>query len=153
MQNRCADAIDKVNSMDAAMPRSAPPWVKQVWRLFKADVLYVSKKQGIARQVAGSTISEIQLDPSDLAFAGMLARWWTITGEADAQRDALLALIGRLDDLDLLDQVEVLAACGQAGIGDVYLDEAKRRLAWLPSAVRVQLTYLGLLSPSRAEVA
>lgn len=56
----------------------------------------------------------------------------------------LLSLITQLDSLDLLDQVEVLAACGMAGMGEAYSGEAKERLTRLPSAVAAQLAHLGV---------
>jgi tetratricopeptide (TPR) repeat protein len=132
----------------------SPQWVLQGYGLLRADILQLCGEYDTAAKEAREVLNHTSCEPLAGAYAGTVARWVAVNcreGIAESGgRKVLNTLLDELEDLDLVDQAEVLAAVTwleeARGEGDLanrgrLLDTLKR----LPDAVAHQLRRLGVL--------
>jgi tetratricopeptide (TPR) repeat protein len=151
-------------TQDAVALESSYPWLRQAWRLRRADICrLVGKEKDAFREGELATVAEGMVLHSE-SFAGPFARWIALIGvtqpESAVFREKLLELAEGVDNLDAIDQVEVLAAAAylafHLGLAwETYQQGMNARLKTLPRAVEDQLGRLGILlqgsTPGRAE--
>jgi tetratricopeptide (TPR) repeat protein len=139
-----------IETIQARMPLSVPPWQMQAWALWKADLFYLLGRREVALVVARTTLEDHGLELRTPAFAGPYARWTALTAESAHEKACAVAkldkLVGQLDRFDALDQVDILCAMSLLASSPTdYLRAAKQRVSRMPPAVGAHLVSLGLI--------
>jgi hypothetical protein len=108
------EALDTLSQIDRQFVRTTLPWIDIAWRLMKADVLLMLGSAEAAGECVRDVVkadTSVQLLPH---FEGKIAAWTAALAKSHtelAQAAVRIgALMARLKELDLIDQVEVLAA-------------------------------------------
>jgi tetratricopeptide (TPR) repeat protein len=141
-------------TQDGVALESSYPWLRQAWRLRRADICrLVGKEKDAFREGELATLAEGMVLHSE-SFAGPFARWIALLGvthpESATFREKLLELTKEVNSFDAIDQVEVLAAAAylafHLGLAwEEYHERMNTRLKALPQAVEDQLGRLGIL--------
>jgi hypothetical protein len=133
-----------------------PDWIRQLWHLQKADVLWLTGKHSEAIRSASAAI---ELSGGQLlsdTYVGAFARWVAMSGRANSDktwaRDRLQQLLDPLQSYDVLDQLETVCSVRmidvQSGSWDLHSERClQERLGTFPSAVRDHLKRLDMLTP------
>jgi hypothetical protein len=131
----------------------SPKWVLQGYGLLSADILQLCGEGQRATKVAMETLEGIGSDPLSGAYAGTVARWVAITSIAQCTPERGLTILRgtlkEIDNLDLIDQAEVLAALRwvEVSVGSDKATEAVEliaKLGALPQAIPTQIRRLGI---------
>jgi tetratricopeptide (TPR) repeat protein len=131
----------------------SPDWLLQGFGLLEADIYQLSGESQRARKTATEILERSGLAALSGAYAGTVARWVALTclGKKTEVASAVLRHAReRLNELDMIDQAEVLAAiaCLEATKGgrtSEILETLNERLRHLPTAIPNQLRRLGVL--------
>lgn len=112
LSGKQAEAVQALSSEGLAeLDLCSRPWMRQVWRLYKADVLWLAGQRKRAIREAGMAIIDAPV-PLSQGVIGSLCRWKAIVGDQDCgsvETDKLLdEQMEGLDSLDMIDQLEVL---------------------------------------------
>jgi type II secretory pathway predicted ATPase ExeA/tetratricopeptide (TPR) repeat protein len=149
-------ALQTIARFESRMPPSrSPAWMRQAWRLHKADILYYLGFRDDAFIAAEEAIEPRRV-LHNWAFAGAFARWVALTAKSTGQEDLgrvhIEQLVKNLEKFDALDQVEVLCAllllsCRTDNTSNHLTRSIKERLGRLPLPISEQLSLLGVLPP------
>jgi len=139
-------AYQVLETLEARLQWQVPRWIIQAWRLWKADTLMMMGRENEAHSSGRAGTAEFDYELLSIAFAGPFSRWMALTARTRADEDRALAivndLLGRLEELDVIDQVGVLRALcilkRKEGIGDLN-DLLVRKTELLPASVLSQL--------------
>ena len=113
MLGRHDEAQRSVEFLDQRFPNSAAAWLKQGWQLNKADILMLCSKPVQAYAEAERGISGDFFNLQSNGYAGAYARWLAVLSSKRAIESALErvdTLYARLEDYDIIDQLEIVAA-------------------------------------------
>jgi DNA-binding SARP family transcriptional activator len=152
-------ALEAIDSFESRVPRSSPVWMKQAWRLHKADILFYLGKDSEALIAADAGVGDRDPTLHDMGFAGAFARWLAVmskhTSREAKARVSVERLVQNLEKLDAIDQVEVLCAvlllgCTSDRTTESVTNNIAERLDDLPLPITEQLLRLGALPPHLA---
>jgi DNA-binding SARP family transcriptional activator/tetratricopeptide (TPR) repeat protein len=125
-------------------------WAQQAFRLFLADAFWLAGKRSVALRHARAGVSGKFALPLAAGFTGIHARWLARTdGESASTKAYLEQLLSRLQEFDIIDQVDIgLAALHVHDAGQVdgipAVGQSIALLSTLPSAVTHFFCELGL---------
>lgn len=146
------EANTMIQELDSRLPESSPPWIKQAWLLYKADLLLLEGQPNDALQCGALALRDHSFRLASEAFAGHFARWAARVAETADPRAylALRDLVDQRSRFDAKDRIEILNAF-------VWLETRRERgndeLAsqfWtefreLPAGVATQIDRMGML--------
>jgi tetratricopeptide (TPR) repeat protein len=153
MSGNTKAALEEIYKYDLGR-YEVPLWWAQAVGLLRADILEVCGEHNKAVHYASDALAATGIEPLSGDYVGTIARWiahLSIEGLLLGDGHGVLErLVGRVDELDMLDQAEVLAAWRllrrhdglDTGDCDKQLVD---RLGKLPPAVEQQFKRLGVL--------
>jgi len=151
-------AAQEIRKLEARLVGPIPGWMLQAWGLWKADILFMSRRCSEAVECARDQLDRDSLILQSPSFAGPFARWVVMVSLADGEpiraRPILEQLLATLLQHDAIDQVEILAAAlhleaQQGHHCEDIAAELEARLISLPASIRWHLASLGLGTSGR----
>jgi len=147
-------AVDTMSRLRARVPYSIPPWLRQASLLYEADILHLAGQSDAALSAARDGLDYDSLTLHSASFAGVFARWVSMTSNTPDERQAaevcLDSIVSSLERHEALDQVEILCACVHVGerraCGNLETRNIlQQKLGQLPFPITDQLVRLGFL--------
>jgi tetratricopeptide (TPR) repeat protein len=144
---------DFLQRSEALIGPTAPPWMPELWHLFKADVLATAGAQAEAASTARGVFDYSQLKPAAGHYLGTYCRWCALAAQDRVAREQALTFLKgtaiRLEQYDALDQAEILLALALVGEESIANQSVQSllqlRLTHLPEGVAHHFERVGML--------
>lgn len=148
-------AIEAIERSPLIVTDPGPSWSRQADGVNTADVLLIAGERKRAFRIAEETFERESATPLTPAFAGVIARWICLIGDASGNSRWAISLIdGLIDNLaeqDLVDATEILLSRRHLGerTGTVRNEltlRTQETLKMLPESVSLQMRRLEVLT-------